>query len=266
MKPAELIFLVLLLAAPAVAVAAPVDSGRDAREHWSFKPVTHPGLPATKNKRWPRNEVDHFILARLEQEGLRPAPEADRVTWLRRVSFDLIGLPPAPEQVVAFLKDRRGDAHERVVDELLKSPRHGERWAQHWLDVVRYADTHGFEVNTERPNAWTYRDYVIRAFNQDTPYDRFIREQIAGDALGVDAATGFLVAGPHDIVKSPDINLTLMQRQDELADMVPQPVRAFPPHARSASCRARCPPRSRQRRARAPRDGGGKSILRACVT
>ena len=194
----------------------------DKRDHWSLKPVGQPALPKTTNKRWSRNEVDRFILARLEKEGLKPAPETDRVTWLRRVSFDLIGLPPTPEQVAAFVKDRRGDAHERVVDELLKSPRHGERWAQHWLDVVRYADTHGFEVNTERPNAWPYRDYVIEAFNNDTPYDRFIREQIAGDALDKDAATGFLVTASVLLsgqIGADDISKRLA-RQDSLDEIV----------------------------------------------
>jgi mono/diheme cytochrome c family protein len=163
------------------------------RDHWSFQPVANPAPPATADQAWPRNAIDRFVLARLEGEGLRPAPEAERRVWLRRVSFELTGLPPSPEQVARFVEDTRPDAYERIADELLKSPRYGEHWAQHWLDVVRYADTHGFEVNTERPNAWPYRDYVIRAFNDDTPYDRFIREQIAGDKTGADAATGFLV-------------------------------------------------------------------------
>ncbi len=166
--------------------------------------------------------MDRFILARLEQEGLHSSPEADRVTWLRRVSFDLTGLPPTPEQVTAFAKDTRHDAYERVVDELLNSPRYGEHWAQHWLDVVRYADTHGFEVNTERPNAWPYRDYVIDAFNNDTPYDRFIHEQIVGDALGKDAATGFLVTAsvllPGQIGK--DEPSKRLARQDSLDEIV----------------------------------------------
>jgi len=166
--------------------------------------------------------VDRFILARLEREQIKPAPAADRVTWLRRVSFDLTGLPPTPERVTEFLKDRRRDAPERVVEELLGSPRYGERWAQHWLDVVRYADTHGFEVNTERPNAWPYRDYVIEAFNQDTPYDRFIREQLAGDALDRDPATGFLVTAsvllPGQIGQD-DISKRLA-RQDALDEIV----------------------------------------------
>lgn len=194
----------------------------DKRDHWSFKPVTNPAPPETKDKEWSRNGADRFILARLEREGLRPSPEADRVTWLRRVSFDLTGLPPSPEQVENFAKDARSDAYERVVDELLKSPRYGERWAQHWLDVVRYADTHGFEVNTERPNAWPYRDYVIQAFNDGTPYDRFIREQIVGDALGKDAATGFLVTAsvllPGQIGK--DEPSKRLARQDALDEIV----------------------------------------------
>jgi hypothetical protein len=194
----------------------------DRRDHWSFKPVSQPQPPATRDTTWTRSEIDRFILARLEQESLSPAPEADRVTWLRRVSFDLVGLPPSPEQVMSFVRDQRSDAYERVVDELLKSPRYGERWAQHWLDVVRYADTHGFEVNTERPHAWPYRDYVISAFNADTPYDRFIREQLVGDALGQDAATGFLVTAsvllPGQIGKDePSIRLA---RQDALDEIV----------------------------------------------
>jgi hypothetical protein len=205
-----------------MALSASAEPGRDARSHWSFRPVTNPAPPATRNKAWPRNDVDRFILARLEKEGLKPAPETDRVTWLRRVSFDLTGLPPSPEQAETFAKDRRPDAYERVVDELLSSPRYGERWAQHWLDVVRYADTHGFEVNTERPNAWPYRDYVIRAFNKDTPYDRFIREQIAGDALGEDAATGFLITASVLLpgqIGADDVSKRLA-RQDALDEIV----------------------------------------------
>ena len=197
----------------------------DKRDHWSFKPLTNPAVPGTKDKTWPRNDVDRFILARLEEEGLRPSAEADRVSWLRRVSFDLTGLPPTPEQTGAFIQSAIRDpqsAMENVVDELLASPRYGERWAQHWLDVVRYADTHGFEVNTERPNAWPYRDYVIRAFNSDTPYDRFVREQIAGDAMGEDAATGFLITAsvllPGQIGK--DEPSKRLARQDSLDEIV----------------------------------------------
>jgi mono/diheme cytochrome c family protein len=211
----------------------------DRLDHWSFKPLTNPTPPATKNIAWPRNAIDRFILARLEHEGLAPSPAADRVAWLRRVSFDLTGLPPTPEQVARFAADRGKDAPERLVDELLQSPRYGERWAQHWLDVVRYADTHGFEVNTERPNAWPYRDYVIRALNQDTSYDQFIKEQLVGDALGEDAATGFLVTAsvllPGQIGK--DEPSKRLARQDAVDEMVTNIGQTF--LGLSVSC-ARC--------------------------
>src|SRR5205807_2729142 len=129
---------------------------------------------------WLRNSLDRFILARLEKEGLSPSPEADRVTLIRRLSLDLLGLLPTPAEVDAFLADDRPDAYERLVDRLLASPHYGERWARHWLDVVRFAESHGFEMNQPRLNAWPYRDYVIRALNEDKPYDRFIIEQLAG--------------------------------------------------------------------------------------
>src|SRR5690606_11480448 len=151
----------------------------------------------------------------------------DPAILIRRLSLDLTGLPPTPEEVAAFVAECGDDrvneaALERLVDRLLASPHHGERWAQHWLDVVRYADTHGFEVNTERPNAWPYRDYVIQAFNNDTPYDRFIHEQIVGDAFGKDAATGFLVTAsvllPGQIGK--DEASKRLARQDALDEIV----------------------------------------------
>lgn len=190
--------------------------------HWAFNPVSSPAAPAPKNQHWARSPLDRFILARLEKAHLQPAPEADRATWLRRVSLDLSGLPPSPEAVEDFCLDKRSDAFERVVDDLLGSPRYGERWAQMWLDVVRYADTHGFEVNTERPNAWPYRDYVIDAFNRDTPYDQFIREQIAGDAFEKDAATGFLVTASVLLpgqIGADDVSKRLA-RQDALDEIV----------------------------------------------
>lgn len=191
------------------------------RDHWSFQPVPPRKLPEIDDNSWVRNNIDRFVLNRLSQEGMRPAPAAERVTWLRRVSLDLLGLPPSPEQAQAFVDDPRNDAFERIVDRMLQSPRYGERWAQHWLDVVRYADTHGFEVNTERPNAWPYRDYVIQSFNDDTSYDHFIREQIAGDAFGQDAATGFLVTAsvllPGQIGKDgPSIRLARQDALDEI--------------------------------------------------
>ena len=194
----------------------------DPLNHWSFQPVRQLVSPNTSESDWPRNEIDRFILARLHREGLRPSIEANRSEWLRRVYFDLTGMPPSPEDMAAFVEDQGSDAYERVVDRLTSSPRYGERWAQHWLDVVRYADTHGFEVNTERPNAWPYRDYVIKAFNRDTPYDRFIREQVIGDALGEDPATGFLVTAsvllPGQIGK--DEPSKRLARQDALDEIV----------------------------------------------
>ncbi len=148
------------------------------------------------------------------------SPEADRVTLIRRLYLVMLGIPPSPDDVREFVADKRANAFERWVDRVLDDPRYGERWARHWLDVVRFAESNGFETNRERLNGWKFRDYIIGSFNGDKPYDQFIREQIAGDALGVDVATGFLVAGPVDIVGSPDPTLTLQQRADELDDMV----------------------------------------------
>ncbi len=226
----HLTFIGLLLALSSAVIAATVDAAREVRrDHWSFKPVVRPELPETENKAWPRSGMDRFILARLAREKLEPASEADRVTWLRRVSFDLIGLPPSPEDVASFVADNGSDTYERIVEMLLNSPRHGERWAQHWLDVVRYADTHGFEVNTERPNAWPYRDYVIESFNRDTPYDRFIREQIAGDAWAKDAATGFLVTASVLLpgqIGADDVSKRLA-RQDSLDEIVVNTAQTF---------------------------------------
>jgi hypothetical protein len=194
----------------------------DKTDHWAFKPVERPAVPAVHDSAWPRNDIDHFILARLEAEGLPPSPEANRRAWLRRATFDLTGLPPPPEDVDRFAADTSSGAHERVIERLLASPRYGERYAQHWLDVVRYADTHGYEVNTERPNAWPYRDYCIAAFNADLPYDRFIREQIAGGKPGKEASTGFLVTAavllPGQIGKD-DVSMRAA-RQDALNDII----------------------------------------------
>ena len=188
-------------------------------DHWSFQPVKRPAVPGSGDA-FVRGEVDEFVLAKMREKGLLPSPAADRATLIRRLHLVMHGMPPTPREVLDFQNDTQPDAYARLVDRVLASPRYGERWARHWMDVVRYADSNGFETNRERKTAFPYRDYIIGALNADVPYDRFIREQLAGDALGADAATGFLVAGPHDIVKSPDVNLTLMQRQDELADMV----------------------------------------------
>ena len=154
----------------------------DAPDHWSFIPPKPPAIPAVAHAGAARNPIDAFVLARLDQEGLEPSPEADRRTLIRRLSLDLVGLPPTPEEVDAFLADDRADAYERLVDRLQDSPRHGELWARHWLDRARYADTNGYEKDRER-SIWPFRDWVVRALNADMPFDRFTVEQIAGDLL-----------------------------------------------------------------------------------
>ena len=153
------------------------------KEHWSWQRVVRPDTPVTKNTDWPTDAIDRFILAGLEDVDLSPAGPADRLTWLRRVTFDLTGLPPTPDEITAFQADTTPAAHEKVVDRLLASPRFGERWGRHWLDVVRYAETRGHEFDPDIANAWQYRDYVVRALNADVPYDRFVREHLAGDVL-----------------------------------------------------------------------------------
>jgi hypothetical protein len=203
MKPALPILASLLLAAGAEQEQEPAPS-----THWAYRPIARPELPHADP--WARTPVDRFILATLRDRGLAPSPEADRRTLLRRVSFDLTGLPPTPEETDEFLADASPDAYERAVDRLLASPRHGERWARHWMDVAHFAETHGHDQDRPRENAWPYRDYLIRAFNEDKPYARFVEEQVAGDVLYPDdpaaiAATGFLAAGPWDESSLRDI-------------------------------------------------------------
>lgn len=161
---------------------AGLDGRSDSRNHWAFKPPQRSPLPQVKNQKWIRNPIDNFILARLEKEKLKPMPEADRVTLIRRVSLDLIGLPPTPKEVDEFLGDKRADAYERLVERLLGSPHYGEKWARHWLDLARYADTNGYEKDKPR-SIWPYRDWIINALNRDLPFDQFAIEQIAGDLL-----------------------------------------------------------------------------------
>jgi mono/diheme cytochrome c family protein len=187
--------------------------------HWSFQPIGDP-IPPEINDPWASSVVDAYVLSKLRENALEPSPRADRLTLIRRLYLDLHGLLPTPERVKEFIQDDRDDAWERLVEEALASPRYGERWAQHWLDIVQFAESHGFEMNNPRPNAYHYRDYVIEAFNDDKPYDRFIFEQLAGDTIEVDAATGFLVAGAWDQVVSKEPAYTALQRQDELTAMV----------------------------------------------
>jgi hypothetical protein len=191
----------------------------DARDWWSFRPVRDPEPPPVRDRDWPRSPIDRFILARLEAEGLAPAPPADRRTLIRRATYDLTGLPPAPEDVEAFAADPAPDAFDRLVGRLLASPAYGERWGRHWLDLARYADTAGENTDHPAPHAWRYRNWVIDAFNRDLPYDEFVRMQVAGDLIAADGpparrdegvvATGFLAVARrfgHDIDK--DMHLT----------------------------------------------------------
>jgi hypothetical protein len=186
--------------------------------HWSLRPMKRADVP--KNI----HPIDFFVGQKLREKKLTFSAEADRAMLIRRVALDLTGLPPTPRAVREFLKDQRTTdvAYGKIVEKYLASPRYGERWAQHWLDVVRYADTHGFEVNTPRANAWPYRDYVIRAFNKDKPYNQFAFEQIAGDSAGEPAGTGFLVAAavllPGQIGK--DAASIRAARQDALNEII----------------------------------------------
>ena len=194
---------------------------------WALQPIKRSKLPAVRNSSWVRTPIDAFILAGLEEADLQPTVPADKVTLLRRTTFDLIGLPPTPEEVDAFLADQSPEAFARVVDRLLNSTHYGERWGRHWLDVVHYADTHGFESDGRRPNAWRYRDYVIQALNDDKPYDRFLSEQIAGDVIAPDdpqagAALGFLGTGSWDKIghEAKAGDLRRKARADELDDLI----------------------------------------------
>ncbi|MGI8966608.1 MAG: DUF1549 domain-containing protein, partial [Limisphaerales bacterium] len=183
------------------------------KNHWAFQPVKNPPLPKVKNKRWIKSSIDNFVLAKLESKGIKPSPPADKRTLIRRATFDLTGLPPTPTEVENFLKDKSPEAFAKVVDRLLASPRYGERWGRHWLDVARYADTKGYMFMEERryPYSYTYRDYVIRSFNQDLPFDKFVVQQLAADQLPLGenkeplAAMGFLTVGRRFLNNQSDI-------------------------------------------------------------
>ena len=197
------------------------------REYWAFRPPARVPPPAVRENSWPRGAIDQFVLAALEERGLRPTRDAAKTDLLRRLTFDLTGLPPTPEELSAFLENPNDRAYADVVDRLLESDRFGERWGRHWLDVVRYADSVGRTRNLPFPVAWKYRDYVIRSFNEDKPYDRFVREQVAGDLLPYDSrhervenqvATGFLAMGAHDL-NEPDPKQFEMDVADEMINV-----------------------------------------------
>jgi len=184
--------------------------------HWSFQPLVTPQIPNTEHS----SPIDAFIANELHQAGLCMSEPAPRERLIRRLYLVMHGLPPTPKQIDAFLADDQPDAWQQVVDTVLHSPRYGERLATFWLDLIRFAETNGYETNRERPNAWQFRDWVIDSFNADRPYDKFVKAQLAGDVLQEPVGTGFLVAGPHDIVKGQDKQLGLIQRQDELDGII----------------------------------------------
>jgi hypothetical protein len=173
------------------------------RAWWAFQPLSNPAVPALEGDTWPRNEIDHFVRQRQREAGIEPAPEAEKAILIRRLYFDLVGMPPTPDQVDRFVKDESPDAWERLVDRLLDDPRHGERWARFWLDLVRYAESDGWNKDAYRPNIWRYRDYVVDAFNQDKPYTDFVREQLAGDEIPGD--------DPEDLTATGLLRLTIYE-------------------------------------------------------
>lgn len=215
------------MGAPFSPAAVVVGRNRDPN-HWAFQPVKDPPLPIVKDAAWPANGLDNFILAKLQAKNLTPTPAADKRTLIRRLSFDLVGLPPSPEEIQAFLADASPDATARLIDRLLASPAYGEKWGRHWLDVARYADSNGLDENVAHGNAWRYRDYVVTAFNEDRPYDRFLTEQLAGDLLTVEneaerqrnlVATGFLAIGPKVLAEVDQAKMQ-MDIVDEQIDTV----------------------------------------------
>ncbi len=194
----------------------------EGKEFWSFQPLQQHQPPTVQQTDWPRNPVDHFLLAQLERQQLTPAPPADKRTLIRRATYDLIGLPPTPEEIADFLADESPEAFEKVVERLLASPHYGVRWGRHWLDVARYADSNGLDENLAFGNAWRYRDYVIEAFNKDKPFNRFVIEQIAGDLLPeanqeTRTATGYLALGAR-VLAEPDREKLVMDTIDEQLD------------------------------------------------
>jgi hypothetical protein len=191
------------------------------RAHWAFQPVHRPPIPAVKDRQWVRNPIDAFILAKLEAKGLAPNPAATKRALIRRVYYDLTGLPPTPREVEQFASAAAPDAYEKLIDSLLASPRYGEKWGRHWLDLVRFAETNSYERDGRKPNAWRYRDYVIRSFNDDKPYPRFVREQLAGDEMPDSGADGIIATGYYRLgIWDDEPTDPLQSRYDGLDDIV----------------------------------------------
>ena len=218
--------LLLALACTAWAVDDDHKFSDDALDYWAYQKVQKPAIPAVSNRVWVKTPVDAFILKELEGKQIKPSSPADKVTLLRRATFDLTGLPPTPEEVKAFLSDKSPKAFEKVVDRLLASPNYGEKWARHWLDLARYAESEGFKSDETRPNAWRYRDYVINSFNADKPYDRFIKEQIAGDELWPNDPDALVATAFNRHYPDESNARNLMQRRQEILNDITDTVGA----------------------------------------
>src|SRR5262245_50781838 len=203
-----------------------------AKQHWAFQPLRPVVEPSVQDTNWVRTPIDRFVMAGLEAKALHPNPAADRQTLIRRIYFDMQGLPPSPEDVAEFVADQSPTAYENLVDRMLKSAHYGERWGRHWLDLARYADSDGLETDADRPNAYHYRDFVIRALNEDLSYQTFVRWQLAGDEYAPDnpaalAATGFLTGAPTEFLTVPMEEEKLRLRFNELDDMAVTTAAAF---------------------------------------
>ena len=216
--------LLTLLSSASAFASAPTRTPIRESTHWAFQPLANPAVPAVKNSAWARTDLDRFILAAQAKTGVTPNPEADRAVLIRRLTYDLTGLPPTPAEVAAFVADRSPDAYARLVDRLLGSAHYGEQWGRHWLDLARYADSNGYRYDDDQPEAYHYRDWVIRALNADLPYDEFVRWQLAGNELApknidAQAATGFCAIGPKERDEGPpDVRKQI--RYDEIDDLV----------------------------------------------
>jgi len=208
---------ITVLSSSALLFAADTFTKRQ-REFWSLQKVAEQNPPVVRDTAWIRNPIDQFILAKLDAKNVKPGPPADKITLLRRATFDLIGLTPTPEEVSAFLADQSPRAFEKVVDRLLDSPQYGERWGRHWLDLARFAESEGFKSDEPRPNAWRYRDYVIQSFNTDKPYDRFVQEQIAGDELWPENPAARVATGFSRHYPDESNARNLQQRRQEILD------------------------------------------------
>jgi Protein of unknown function (DUF1553)/Protein of unknown function (DUF1549) len=215
-KRLKAVLVLLALACSAWAASDDIRFTAQQLNHWAYQKVRKPKVPEANDRAWVKTPVDAFILQKLESKGIKPNAQADKITLLRRATFDLTGLPPSPEEVDTFLLDKSPMAFEKVVDRLLNSPHYGEKWARHWLDLARYAESEGFKADETRPNAWRYRDYVIKAFHEDKSYDRFIKEQIAGDELWPDDPDALIATGFNRHYPDESNARNLMQRRQEV--------------------------------------------------